>query len=123
MKIENEFNKLWNFPHALGALDGKHILLQCPFNSGTEYYNYKSHFSIVLLGLVDANYNFLYVNIGAQGRISDGGIMNSSSLNMMIQEKKMGIPLPKELENRVRKIPYVFLVDSAFAMTENTMKP
>ncbi|XP_023311337.1 uncharacterized protein LOC111691985 [Anoplophora glabripennis] len=96
MKAENDFNKLWNFPHAIGALDGKHILLQCPFNSGTEFYNYKSHFSIVLLALVDANYNFLYVNIGAQGRISHGGIMNNCSLNTMIQEKNWEYPF---LEN------------------------
>lgn len=123
MKIENVFNKLWNFPHAIAALDGKHISLQCPFNSGTEFYNYKSHFSIVLFALVDADYNFLYVHIGGQGRISDGGIMNSCSLNTMIQEKKLAIPIPRELENRVRKIPYIFLVDSTFSMTENTMKP
>jgi hypothetical protein len=37
------------------------IVIQCPFNSGTDFYNYKSQFSIVLLAVVDASYNFMYV--------------------------------------------------------------
>ena len=123
MEEENRFMELWNFPHAIGSIDGKHIVIQCPFNSGTEYYNYKSIFSIVLLPVVDAEYNFLYAHIGAQGRISDGGILKSCSLNEMIEKNSLGIPQPQKLLNRNRKIPFIFLADSAFSMSENIMKP
>lgn len=33
------------FPNCVGAVDGKHIRLECPKNSGTFYYNYKQYFS------------------------------------------------------------------------------
>ena len=64
----------------LGGIDGKHVPLIDPLNSGSTYFNYKSFFSIVLLPLVDANYKFLYVNVGCQGRISDGGLFKNSEL-------------------------------------------
>lgn len=72
--VADQFDKQWNFPHCLGSMDGKHKTLQSPIKSGSDFYNYKSFFSIVLFALVDANYNFIYANVGFQGRISDGGV-------------------------------------------------
>jgi hypothetical protein len=61
-------------------MDGKHVMLQALWNSGTEYCDYKNLFSIVLFALVDANYNFMYVNVGCQGRISDGGVFKNTNM-------------------------------------------
>jgi len=65
--IAKEFNEKWDFPNCLGAVDGKHVVIQCPVYSETEYYNYKRTFSIVIMDTTDG---FTFVNIGCQGRFS-----------------------------------------------------
>jgi len=35
----SKFELLWNFPHCAGAVDGKHIVMQAPPNSGSTFYS------------------------------------------------------------------------------------
>jgi hypothetical protein len=62
--VAKQYQTSWNFPHSWGDIDGKHVVLQCPKNSASEYIIYKNAFSIVLFALVDANYNFMFVDAG-----------------------------------------------------------
>lgn len=41
LKVANDFNYKWNLPNCLGAIDGKHVAIQCPPKSGSLFYNYK----------------------------------------------------------------------------------
>ena len=51
-------------------------MIQCPFNSGSLFYNYKSYFSIVLIAVASADYRFAMVDVGAYGSSSDSGVLS-----------------------------------------------
>ena len=53
--MQSRENK-WDSPHCLGAIDGKHIIMQSPAKSSSLFYNYKKSFSIVLLAVCNADY-------------------------------------------------------------------
>lgn len=122
-RVEKIYNDRWNYPNCVGAIDGKHINIQAPMNSGSEFFNYKGFFSIVLLAVVDGNYNFLYANVGCQGKISDGGVFNNTFFKTCLDDNRMHLPLPRPLPQRSLSIPYVFVGDQAFQLSPNIMKP
>lgn len=122
-KIGKKFEDMWNFPNCLGALDGKHVVIQAPSNSGSLYFNYKHTFSIVLLALVDADYNFIAVDIGAYGRNSDGGIFMDSELGKALENGNMNIPTHQELPGTNVEAPHVIVGDAAFPLKPYLLRP
>ena len=77
--MADKFSSLWNFHNCLGAIDGKHIAIRKPKQSGTKFYNYKGFFSIVLMAVADADYKFLFVDIGANGSCADSGVFKETN--------------------------------------------
>ena len=80
--IADDFMKRWEMPNCIGALDGKHIIMQTVANTWSTYYNYKGEHSIVLMALVDAHRRFICVDIGCNGIVSDGGVWDGTSLTI-----------------------------------------
>lgn len=121
MQVANEFETRWQFPLCLGALDGKHIAFKPKKQSANLFYNYKGFTSIVLLALADAYCKFLYIDVGCNGRISDGGVLDRSDL-MYVLENDDNFPEPKVIGNN-RKLPYVVVADNAFPNGKRMLTP
>ncbi|XP_055910546.1 putative nuclease HARBI1 [Eupeodes corollae] len=122
-KISKEFGERWNMPNCVGSIDGKHIEIKCPPNSGSKYINYKGYFSIVLLGVCDANYTFSAVDVGAYGSQSDAGIFRNCEIGKKILTNSINFPPLENLPNSQKKVPYYFVGDSAFPLRMNLMRP
>ena len=93
-RTENRIQDEVEFPHALGALDGKHVAPKKPKNSGALYHNYKGFFSIVMLALVDEQYKFRWVDVGTAGSCSDAQIINTCHLKRKIDDGSIVFPDP-----------------------------
>ena len=122
-QVAAEFERRWNMPHTLGALDGKHVAIKTPAGSGSLYHSYKGYFSIVLLALVDANYKFIWCDLGGLGFMSDCQIFNDSELKECMDDNSIGFPPPSPITNDDRNMPYFIVANDAFPMRTNLMKP
>lgn len=124
LKICEDFEKYTNFPNCIGAIDGKHIRLVKPHQSGSLYYNYKNFFSLVLLAICDANYCFTYIDIGSFGKDNDSNIFKNSSFYKLLIDDKLNIPPTKQIgPNPNDLFPFVFVADEAFSLTESVLRP
>lgn len=121
--VARTFETKWNFPNCVGALDGKHVAINKPPDSGSLYYNYKKFFSVVLFAMVDANYRFMYVKTGTNGSASDSTVFESTKLYEKLMTGKLKLPGDSPLPGTGTQAPYVFLGDSAFAINKHFMKP
>lgn len=120
LSIAKGFETRWNFPNCLAAVDGKHIAIRCPPGKGSLFYNYKQFNSIVLLGACDSEYRFIAADVGVNGAVSDGGVWNASNFKRRIESGELNLP---DSPNPSNGLPYVFIGDGAFKLTENFMKP
>ena len=70
--------------YCLSIINGKHITIKAPGRSASTFFNYQKSFSIVLLVVCNANFEFTLVDGGEAGRQSNGGVCKNSKLGMTI---------------------------------------
>ncbi|CAN7946680.1 unnamed protein product, partial [Ixodes pacificus] len=122
LRVAADFEERWNFPHCLGAIDGKHVTVECPPKSGSLDRNYKGTFSKFMLAVSDAHYRFLYVELGHHGSESDGGIFSRCKLQERLLQGQIGMP-PDENVGIEGPLPYFFVGDEAFPLKTYMMRP
>ncbi|XP_036317812.1 putative nuclease HARBI1, partial [Rhagoletis pomonella] len=121
--IANDFQTMWNMANCVGAIDGKHIALQCPRKSGSMFFNYKKFHSIVLMAACDAKYTFTAVSIGSYGSQSDAGIFQVSEFGQSLISNTLPLPPDRPLRSGAEPFPHFFVGDNAFPLRRNIMMP
>ena len=89
--LAQQFEQRWNVPYAVGALDRRSIAIKKPANTGSLYHSYKEFFSIPMLALVDAEYKFIWIELGGKGHVSDSQIFTDSELFECLEDGSIGL--------------------------------
>ncbi|KAL7287592.1 hypothetical protein TKK_0018239 [Trichogramma kaykai] len=122
--VAEGFKTFWNIPNCIGSIDGMHVPIVAPNNSGSLYFNYKKFNSIVLLAICNHRYEFTCVDIGACGSESDGGVFIRSNIGKALTEGTLNIPPEcKKFPGSNEKSPHYFVGDAAFGISKNMMRP
>ncbi|XP_068083469.1 uncharacterized protein [Anabrus simplex] len=101
--IASGFENTANFPHCLGAVDGKHILL---------------------MAVADSRYRFVYVDVGSYGKDCDSSIFKQSRLRQSIENNSQQLPEEKSLPGTESpKVPYFFVGNEVFGLNKYLLRP
>lgn len=90
-KLQWNLNRSGIF-HTVSVQWTGNIKIKKSSNSGSYYFNYKKTFSIVLMAIVNVNYEFLMIDVGANGRASDLGVYESTKFYRYLEEGELNIP-------------------------------
>lgn len=75
------------------------------------------------MALVDANCCFIIVDIGAEGRRSDGGILQNSEFGHLLENNLLSLPKARLISDKGPQLPYVIIGDEAFALNSYMLRP
>jgi hypothetical protein len=99
------------------------VVTEAPANSGSQYFNYRERFPILLLALSDVHYKFTAVDVGSYEEKSCGGIFSNSKMGKADERKEVNVPEDKPLAGITENFPHVTVGDEAFPLKRHLLRP
>ncbi|XP_037518586.1 uncharacterized protein LOC119395668 [Rhipicephalus sanguineus] len=75
------------------------------------------------MAVVDSACEYVLVDVGAEGRQSDGGIFKNSKFGKALTDGNLNIPSLGVLPGTRTAVPYAFVEDEAFQRRRDIMRP
>jgi len=73
------------------------------------------------MAVADANYQFLYFNVGAPGSEGDASVFRDCDFGKRLVNEQLDLPIDTLLLGNMT--PFFFVADDAFPLTKRIMKP
>ncbi|XP_063795271.1 putative nuclease HARBI1 [Pseudophryne corroboree] len=119
-EIAHNFEEKFHFPNCGGAIGGKHVRIMPPATSGSYFCNYSGFSSILLTAIVNANSEFIFVDVGTNDGVSVGGALEQTVLYHKLQNGSLNLPSVRQTKHGLN---FVFVASDAFALHLNVLKP
>lgn len=111
---EAMFREKYGIPWVIGVIDGSHIPIQRKSRGRNDkYYNRKKFMSFILSAVVDADGNFLSIDVGSKGARHDSHVYRTSAIGEFFSQKT----ILDDIEE-----PRFLLGDSAYSLDTRMMK-
>lgn len=115
------FEDLSDLPNVVGAIDGTHIKIKTPNDSGPDYFSrYRQH-DVVVQAVTDGEKRFLDIAAGFPGSMHDSRVLRNSNIYQRIVNGELLQEPTMTIENREIK-PYL-VGDSAYPLSTWLLKP
>lgn len=75
------------------------------------------------MAVVDSECKYVLVDVGAEGRLSDGGTFKNCSFGRALTNGTLNIPRVQTLPGTSLTAPYAFVGDEAFQLRKDFMRP
>ncbi|KAJ8873947.1 hypothetical protein PR048_024786 [Dryococelus australis] len=109
LDISNKFWSKMNVPNCVGSVDEKHVRCINPVRGGSNLFNYKKFFSVILIAVADSNLRVVAIGVGAYGK--EGDCTFKFTITRCLPNTR-GNPQP-----------FIMVGDKAFKLSTNLLRP
>lgn len=121
LTTQQTFESLTDLPNVVGAIDGTHIKIKTPTQSGPDYFSRLQQHDVVVQAVADGEKRFLVVAAGFPGSMHDSRVLRNSSLYRQITNNEL--LLGPAVRVGAKEIKPLLLGDSAYPLSSWLLKP
>ncbi|BET03398.1 Hypothetical protein NTJ_16216 [Nesidiocoris tenuis] len=124
LTISEGFEEKTGFPHCVGAIGAKYIRIKTPWGPEKDFFKFKKSFCIALIGVVDHNHQFSFIDVGGNREETEGNLLKATEFGDKIYSYNLDLPLAQPLRSDPNgaALPFIF-VNEVFPESGHILRP